>query len=123
MMTVAPVAMPALSHVTQRTTCGLLGARTIRPSGPLSSRISRAMTNRDPRRVCGGDAVRRDRAWLLPMPPAGLHRAWLASVRRRRRWPWHRGPVPRVGWEGRGLWRRCRAQDEEMMREDDLAGQ
>ena len=48
------------------TTCGLLGARTIMPSGPLSSRINRAMIDRDLRKVSDGDDVRRDRDGFLP---------------------------------------------------------
>jgi hypothetical protein len=62
MTMVAPAAETVLSQVSQRTTCGLLGARTIRPSGPLSSRISRAMINKGPRRVYGGGAAHQGRA-------------------------------------------------------------
>ncbi len=86
--------MTVFSQARQRPNCGLLGARTIRPSGPLSSRINRALTNKGPRTVSGGGDARRGRAWLLPMHPAGSHQAWPASSRRTRQWPGLFGPVP-----------------------------
>lgn len=76
--------------------CGLVGARTIMPSGPLSSRINRAMFNRDLRKVSGAGDVHRDRAWLPPTHPAGPHQACLASCRQTRQWPGSSGPVPPV---------------------------
>ena len=99
------------SHVSQLTTCGLLGARTIIPGGPLSSTINRAMINRDLRIVSDGDDVRRACAWLLPTCPVGPHRAWPASDRRTRQWPGHSGPVPPQRWGERSLWHRCKARD------------
>src|SRR5208283_4175097 len=121
MTTTAPVASIVFSHVRHRTISGLLGARTIMPSGPLSSRINRAMINRDLRRVSDGDDVRRDRAWLLPTRPVDLHRAWPASDRRTRQWPGHSGPVPPQRWGERGLWHRCKARDGQTPHADNPA--
>ena len=84
-----PLADMVVSHVRQRTTCGLPGARTIRPSGPLSNSINRAMINKDLRTAFDGDGAHQDRASPLPM-----HRRILV---------WHRQhPLDQIG-DGLGI--------------------
>jgi hypothetical protein len=96
--------------------CGLLGARTIMPSVPLSSRISRAMINRNLGRVSDGYDVRQGRASLLPRLPAGCHRAWRASDPRTLQSPGLSWPVPAQRSGERDRSHRCRVRDAQTAR-------